>query len=874
MSDQLIPTPGTFGENDNFLLERELGAGGMGGVYMGRDKMLDRPVAVKVMLKEYGSDAAFVEKFKKEAQAAAKLIHPNIAQIYSYGICDGMPYIAMELASGGSLFSVMNANPGHADMTRVLKICQQTAQALQCASDQGFVHGDVKPENILLDANGNAKLVDFGLAAMQADTDEIWGTPYYISPEKVRKEVVDFRADIYSLGGTLYHALTGVAPFEGDDSIAVVKTRFDGAPKKPSAIRAEITPAIDELVMKMLAFNKEDRYPSFEALIEAFKKVLTSGLTQELSEAASKPGAKAAGPRRMTTVRGRRMMTTRRPGATTIKKKLDGEEGDEGAVDENDKPKADEADDEEEGGGNLGLKVALFVVGGLLLIGGVVGGLIWFKIASKAAEEAEIQAQIKGGYAKASDAVADTVKKAGDFANEFDAFAQRAIDECQKPTDELYKILPVDVAKLLKPAPSKELLDAIASTNEAPVQATPPQPAPAPTNAVAAATNSTAKVASTNAPAAKADANVKGAAKPEAKKADSKAAAKPAPEPPKAEEPPPPVVVNMNDLWNRAYSCQASAIRIRKQAQDLVKKAEDANAYKDLTKENMEKLAELSRVLVELLDQIKMSKDVENVKKGISYIKSKGEKTVEQTVKALRLEKLDKERKAKAEAAAAAEKERLAKLEEEKKAKIEEESAAATAKFDALVEQGNLRQLDWKGAIRQLELLKSEFKTAEAQLIADTQIKKVEAMKKVQDIFVKHLPGYKGAKPYVFTRAPLKGCKVDAVTEKELTLFKPNGKTKGKITWQKFYKENVANFFEIVNQYVFRGRRTAGLGMSDVAEALTGAALTFQLVYGEDPASATRAETLAKQAVKEFPEYVKTAREIFPDIKFEVSEEE
>ena len=112
MSEQLISTPGVFGDNGNFLLERELGAGGMGGVYMGRDKMLDRPVAVKVMLKELGADAEFVEKFKKEAQSAAKLIHPNIAQIYSYGISDGMPYIAMELASGGSLYSLMNAAPG------------------------------------------------------------------------------------------------------------------------------------------------------------------------------------------------------------------------------------------------------------------------------------------------------------------------------------------------------------------------------------------------------------------------------------------------------------------------------------------------------------------------------------------------------------------------------------------------------------------------------------------------------------------------------------------------------------------------------------------------------------------------------------------
>ena len=238
MSEQLITTPGTFGENGNFLLERQLGDGGMGGVYMGRDKMLDRPVAVKVMLKEYGEDAEFVEKFKKEAQAAARLIHPNIAQIYSYGICDGMPYIAMELVSGGSLHQLMLNTPGKTDVTRVMKICEQVAQALRCAADQGLVHGDVKPENVLLDYNGNAKLVDFGLAAMQKDTDEIWGTPYYISPEKVRKEPIDFKADMYSLGATLYHALTGVAPFEGEDSIAVVKKRFDGAPVKPSEIRS------------------------------------------------------------------------------------------------------------------------------------------------------------------------------------------------------------------------------------------------------------------------------------------------------------------------------------------------------------------------------------------------------------------------------------------------------------------------------------------------------------------------------------------------------------------------------------------------------------------------------------------------------------
>ncbi|MBR1921023.1 MAG: serine/threonine protein kinase, partial [Kiritimatiellae bacterium] len=265
--EQLIATPGVFGETGNFLLEREMGRGGMGGVYMGRDKMLDRPVAVKVMLKEYGADADFVEKFKREAQAAARLIHPNIAQVYSYGIAEGMPYIAMELVAGGSLDQLMRNAGASIDITRVMKIGEQVAQALRCAADQGVVHGDVKPENVLLDANGNAKLVDFGLAAMQKNTNEIWGTPYYIAPEKVKKEPVDFRADMYSLGGTLYHALTGVAPFEGEDAAAVVRKRLQGPPVAPSQVRKGVSPQIDAMILKMLALNPADRYPSFEALL-------------------------------------------------------------------------------------------------------------------------------------------------------------------------------------------------------------------------------------------------------------------------------------------------------------------------------------------------------------------------------------------------------------------------------------------------------------------------------------------------------------------------------------------------------------------------------------------------------------------------------
>ena len=850
MSEQLIQTPGVFGENGNFLLERELGSGGMGGVYMGRDKMLDRPVAVKVMQKEFGSDAEFVEKFKREAQSAAKLIHPNIAQVYSYGICDGMPYIAMELAAGGSLYSIMNANPGKTDIARVIKICQQVAQALQCASDQGFVHGDVKPENILLDSNGNAKLVDFGLAAMQKDTSEIWGTPYYISPEKVKKEPVDFRADMYSLGGTLYHALTGVAPFEGEDSIAVVKKRFEGAPKKPSEIRSDLTPAIDDLVMKMLALDKEGRYPSFEALLEAFKNVLTSGLSATPAATATAATAKrpaAAGTKRMT-VRGRRMAMMKRPG-TTIKKKLEGEEGDEGALDETEKPETEEEDEEE--GGNLGLKVVGVVVGAILLVGGIIGGLVWYQIADKKARAAEEQAQIVGGIEKARGAITDTMTSASKFADEFDAFAARAIAECQKPTDELAKIIPAEQGGLLKPGPSKELLDAIAATNEAPKEVS----APASTNAPAAAANATTNTpAATVTNATPAAAAPSAEAKPEEKKSDAASQ----------------VVITMNELWERAYGCQASAIRIRHAVRKLLAKGSEADAIKDQTRENMDTLAELSRTLVDMLDQIKTSKDVENVRKGITYIKSRGEKTVEQTVKRLRIEKLEADRKAKKEAAEAAEKARLEKLAEEKKAKVEEETSAAEAKFDAIVAQGCIRQLDWKSALRQLENAKAEMTTPEGQLACDLEIRKVNDMKRVHDIFIKNIRGH------VF-RGKLGKCKVAAVNEKEIELLKADGKSKLKISWQKFYKDYPGNLNELINTYVFNARNPSAkvkLSLREWADAMTGAALTMQLVCGEVNGALERSETLVKEVVKQFAEYQKTAQEIFPNIKFADSESE
>ena len=848
MSESLIKTPGVFGDNGNFLLEREIGSGGMGGVYMGRDKMLDRPVAVKVMLKELGADADFVERFKKEAQAAARLIHPNIVQVYSYGICEGMPYIAMELAAGGSLFSLMGVAPGKTDIQRVLKVCQQTALALQCATDQGVVHGDVKPENILLDSNGNAKLVDFGLAAMQKDTDEIWGTPYYIAPEKVKKDTVDFRADMYSLGATLYHALTGVAPFEGDDSVAVVKKRFEGAPRKPSEIRPEITPAIDNLVMKMIALDKDNRYPSFEALLQAFTDVLTTGLTQKADrpEGTARPSMVAGA--RKTVVRGRRVMM-KRSGATVVKKleRPDSEDPD--------LPKED--DEESEEGGNLGKKVLLFVIGGILAIGLVVGGLFWFISANARAREAEIHAQIVNKIGEARKSIQATRDLTLKFDDEFRGFAQKATDECTHFTEELRKLLPA-FADSMKPPASAELLKAIALTNVA--QQVVSNAAPTAT----AQTNAPTATAQTNATATAASA----VAAPAKKEAVAKQTTQDAGDKPK-DDAPPLAIKDICELWERAYSCQASQIKISLQVKKILAECDKMSALNDETEAGARALGDLSLTVKDLYDQLTSSPDVVNVKKGIAFIKSKGEKTLKQTVRELTIKRAEAQRAAKAAEQHRLEEERKKRLAEEKAALIEQETSAISSKFDAIAAQGCFRQLDWKSANRQLENASAEFKTAEGQLALQLQLKKVEQMKMIQDLFINKLKGYT-------FKGKLKGMTVVNVNEKEIQLHRNDKKMKKpvKIAWQKFYRDFPGNFNEILNHFVVAGRKNANLNLRDWADAMSGAALTMRLVCAEVEGAIAKSEQLVKDVAKQFPEYQKTLKDIFPDITIEESTEE
>lgn len=272
-----VMVPGRLGQ---YHLLRLIGAGGMGAVYEGIDTGLQRKIAVKVILRDKAEeDPTFIESFKREAQSAARLNSLNIVGVYAFGESEGQPYLVMELVQPDSLDKMMKDGP--MDAATVLKIGRQVAQGLKAAAEQGLVHGDVKPENILINEARDAKLADFGIAALAgakaAANNEVWGTPYYIAPETLRRQKVDLRADIYSLGATLYHAIAGVPPFEGETAVDVMKARLLGAARPLQEVAPHCPENLAKIVMRMLEAEPMRRYPNYDSLIADITKEVGTG---------------------------------------------------------------------------------------------------------------------------------------------------------------------------------------------------------------------------------------------------------------------------------------------------------------------------------------------------------------------------------------------------------------------------------------------------------------------------------------------------------------------------------------------------------------------------------------------------------------------
>jgi len=256
----------------NFLLERQVGAGGMGTVYLGRDVTLNRVVAVKVLKPDLVSDQKFLATFLREAEITASLNHPNIVQVYAFGEHEGIYYMVVEYISGGSLDDKI-AKLGRITELEGIEIGIAVARGLECALQRGgLIHRDIKPGNILFNSNNTPKVVDFGLSLSFETTDhfdgEIWGTPYYVAPEKLEREKEDFRSDLYSLGATLFHAISGRPPYEGEDPNAVAMKHLSGNVVSLKAFVPDISDQMAYAVSKAMARYPEDRYESFAAFIE------------------------------------------------------------------------------------------------------------------------------------------------------------------------------------------------------------------------------------------------------------------------------------------------------------------------------------------------------------------------------------------------------------------------------------------------------------------------------------------------------------------------------------------------------------------------------------------------------------------------------
>lgn len=263
----------------SYRIINEIGAGGMASVYKAYQASMDRNVAIKVLPKQLAESEEFVKRFQQEARTIAKLEHPYILPVFDYGEENGTTYFVMRYLEAGTLKEKIQAGP--LSLKEIDRIFTQLADALGYAHAQGVIHRDLKPANTLVDANGNLFLTDFGIAKLLesasprlTQTDAILGTPAYISPEQAAAANVDQRSDIYSLGIILYEMVTGQVPFVADTPLAVILKHLQDPLPLPSKIKPDISPVIEQVILKALAKDPDDRFATTNDFLSAWKDAL------------------------------------------------------------------------------------------------------------------------------------------------------------------------------------------------------------------------------------------------------------------------------------------------------------------------------------------------------------------------------------------------------------------------------------------------------------------------------------------------------------------------------------------------------------------------------------------------------------------------
>jgi len=305
-----------------YELGRMLGAGGMAEVYEGHDRLLARQVAIKILLSQYAHDAGFLERFRREAQSAASLSHPNIVGVYDTGSDGDTWFIVMELVAGNTLRDLIHLH-GPVHPARAAEICSEVAGALAIAHARGIVHRDVKPANVMLTTEGKVKVMDFGIARATAvpsitQTSAVVGTAQYIAPEQAQGREADARSDLYSLGCCLYEMVTGQVPFTGPTPIAIAYRHIQEDPTPPRAVNAGVPGSLERVCLKAMAKRPEDRYQTATELQQDLDRVrmgepVTAALPRTSQQTTRVMGATGVGPAdRPTTVLDRASVTPSR----------------------------------------------------------------------------------------------------------------------------------------------------------------------------------------------------------------------------------------------------------------------------------------------------------------------------------------------------------------------------------------------------------------------------------------------------------------------------------------------------------------------------------------------------------------------------------
>ena len=284
--------------DERYKLEKKIGSGGMADVYMAKDLLLDRIVAVKILHSSFGEDNDFIVRFRHEAQSAGKLTHPNIVGIYDVGNDQGVHYIVMEYVEGITLKQYIQTHP-NIPIDTTVRIVIEIGNALEVAHENGIVHCDIKPHNILLTETGKVKVTDFGIArainsGTVIDKRSMLGSVHYLSPEQAAGDKITEKADIYSLGVVLYEMLTHHLPFEGETAVSIALQHMRGEVPRPSKLNPAISPMLEECILTALQKDPEKRYHSVSDFISELK--MAQGFTTSIYKPAQPDFAAMAKP--------------------------------------------------------------------------------------------------------------------------------------------------------------------------------------------------------------------------------------------------------------------------------------------------------------------------------------------------------------------------------------------------------------------------------------------------------------------------------------------------------------------------------------------------------------------------------------------------